>query len=327
MQSMKQSDWLFACLVCLVSASFLACDNAFSPSGKFEDRPVVYALLSTLSDTQFVRIYRTYNPDSFRPEEYTVDHQVVGAQVRVSDGTTTFSYRDTVIARLDRSRYTSDIHAYVARPFSVQRGRTYALNIVLPTGEEVSATTTVPGEGILRLDNTVGVHNPFVFHDPLEVLVFLANNIYGYLVRMFIEYEVDGVAGSLREEVPLSVSTMVNCTTFVASYPRPQRARARQPERVSFSNTNYLLTIQKIRGSHPADAVRTKRVIVELTALDRGLYNYYSIVHGFQDAFSIRSDEPDFSNIRGGLGVFGSMSRQSMTITVSDTLGRRFGCR
>jgi hypothetical protein len=44
----------------------------------------------------------------------------------------------------------------------------------------------------------------------------------------------------------------------------------------------------------------------ELLSFDEHLSNYYSSTHGYLDEFSIRLDETVYSNIEGGMGIFGS---------------------
>ena len=43
------------------------CQNSFNPKGPYEEQLVVYSVLSTRSDTQYVRVYATYNPPGFDP--------------------------------------------------------------------------------------------------------------------------------------------------------------------------------------------------------------------------------------------------------------------
>jgi hypothetical protein len=51
-----------------------------------------------------------------------------------------------------------------------------------------------------------------------------------------------------------------------------------------------------------------------LTQVETNLYKYYKIANGFQDPYSIREDQPDFTNIVGGVGVFGAMVEDSVVV-------------
>jgi hypothetical protein len=45
---------------------------------------------------------------------------------------------------------------------------------------------------------------------------------------------------------------------------------------------------------------------------DVALWNYYSVANMFRDKLSVRTDEPDYTNINNGTGVFGSTTVDSL---------------
>ena len=45
---------------------------------------------------------------------------------------------------------------------------------------------------------------------------------------------------------------------------------------------------------------------INVLEFDAPLSNYYSSIHGYLDHFSIRIDEDVYTNIKGGIGVFGA---------------------
>jgi hypothetical protein len=53
-----------------------------------------------------------------------------------------------------------------------------------------------------------------------------------------------------------------------------------------------------------------------LTQVEPNLYRYYNIVNGFQDPYSVRMDQPDYTNIAGGAGVFGAMVEDSVSVSL-----------
>ncbi len=63
-------------------------------------------------------------------------------------------------------------------------------------------------------------------------------------------------------------------------------------------------------GSHYPGA-RIIRAIFVLTQIDDALYNFYYVGNGPPDPTTIRLDVPDYTNVAGGLGVFGSLATAS----------------
>jgi hypothetical protein len=62
---------------------------------------------------------------------------------------------------------------------------------------------------------------------------------------------------------------------------------------------------------------RFLRIDFELLIFDRFLAAYISTTNGFLDNLSIRLDEPNYSNINGGLGIFGAYIYNVLPITLS----------
>jgi hypothetical protein len=304
------------------------CNEPVELFGTYEEKVVVYAILTSLSDTQYVRLYRTYNPEGNDPLGMSTDNPITGALVTIRDGATVYRFHDTTIVRADKSRYQTDIKAYVAYSLAVEGGKTYTLEIQLPGTTAIQVETTVPRVATMRNDNFFALQHPFVFNDDIDLKCFLSPLTRGYVVHAYVEYEalVNAVWTLQREEIPLAVRSQTDCTTFDAVYPPLLRRKEGQPELTLYSISAYTSTLRKIWSSYPPLSVRLIQVAFELHQLDKHLYDYYNIVNGFRDQFSIRSDEPDYSNIPGGVGVFGALTKQRLVVSIPDTLGRSLRC-
>jgi len=313
--------WIFVSAFCIGAVLLTGCDEPFSPKGPFQEKVVVYSVLSHQTDTQFVRLFLTYDPPGFDPLEQNIDRQIVGAQVTMSDGNQTVAFRDTTIARWDTSRYTTPIRAYVGHPFRPVGGRTYSLTIQTPQHGIVTSATTVPGPAI------VDVVNPYVLTDParyptldIVVALFIAPATRGYLTRFFIEYEIVAATSSFIERVEVP-----SFLRFVQDQPQklyPALARrisggnlaGDNRETSTFSVQAYSYALAEVRSKYAGNIIRFRRAIFFATQVDVNLYNYYNIANGFQDPYSIRQDLPDYTNIKGGLGMFGAFTVDSVSV-------------
>ena len=317
--------------VALLFLLFNGCNEALQPKGPYEEKVVVFAILTTTSDTQYVRIYKTYDPPEFDPLGYTTDNAVAGALVSISDGSTVHQFRDTTIVRTDKSRFSSDIKAYVAYNFAAESGKTYTLNIALaPGGKTFQAQATVSQQASMVLGTFAALSNPFSFQqDVIDLNCILGASARGFIVKAYIEYDlkVNNVWVPTREEFPIGVRNLFDCRNYEPVLHQLQRRRSLQPEQVFYSVLGYITTLRKIWNVNNRLDVRLKQAVFELTQFDRNLYDYYNVANGFRDEFSIRSDELDYSNIAGGLGIFGAMAKQSLTIALPDTLGSNLTCQ
>jgi len=290
------------------------CENSFDPRGPYQKQLVVYSVLSSSSDSQFVRIYTTYNPSGVDPAGNTADTYVRKATVTLTDDSATYKLRDTSITRVDKSRYTDDIGAYIAYPCRTRRGKTYTLSVASDQGN-VSATVGVPGTGLLIPDNSFILKAPDRYNEDVTVTIRVSPLTRGYVVRLYLDYLVQegGVWVHRRDEIPNSAVSSSDAIVQY-SYPTLTRRTSEVPEpyiNVHFPITVYTPFFAKNVGRYGTDGYKIVSATYILTQVEANLYKYFNLANGFQDPFSIRTDQPDYSNIHGGLGIFGAMTVDS----------------
>ena len=291
------------------------CDASFNPKGPYNDQLALYSVLTTRSDSQFVRVFSTYNPTGHNPLENTVDTYVRNAKVTLSRDSVVTTLTSVVIPRTDKSRYKDDLVGYVAFPYTLQPGRTYTLKVTSDKGN-AEATITVPARGEVYANNPYIMKHPEKYDEDLSSRIRLSPAAQGYLVRIKLEFETK--LGSLvtrhQEEIPSAVFT-ADGSSFRFDYPILTRRNVSPYvtyEAVYFGLNAYKAFLVDVKSRYGAITVTGATYI--LTQVDRVLYTYYNLANGFQDAFSIRTDLPDYTNIRGGLGVFGSMVEDSVYV-------------
>jgi hypothetical protein len=299
------------------------CDEPFEPKGPFEEKLVVFALLSTHTDTQYVRLYTTYNPEGYDPSVHTADNQVAGASITLAGGGGLWRYNETTVPRSDKSRYTSDIHAYALLPFTPVPNTTYTLDVRLPDGKQARGTALVPGRGYLSVVTLHVLDRPESFAEDLYVLASIAPRTRGFLVRFFVEFEVtvNGRREVRRVEVPQRIRRSPDGEVRERIFPKLQRRtsfdtdRNQGSEYIGFQRDAYLSTLNDIALMYAASNPVLKNAVLVLTQVDANLYNYYNVVNGFQDEFTIRTDQPDVSSIQGGVGMFGAMTVDTVRVS------------
>lgn len=303
------------------------CDDSFNPDGPFDRKLVVYAVLSDRNDTQYVRVYASYPPMS-DPSYVPSDNQVTDAEVSIARGATIYRFHDTIVPRSGLSSYASQIRLNVAYRFPMAQAARYVLTVNSPTWGSVSASLISLYSGRMYLQNAGSLADP----NPataFTVSIAPGVNIAAYIVRAFLDYEVRGAAPQThgRMEIPIALQTG---TTGPDSYiyPTPiRRGGAPVPdspgnEMVVFSAEAGRAAIDGLRGQYPGDTIQFTRAVVSLTQMDSVLYSYYNVLHGFPGSGSLRLDEPDFGNIRGGLGIFASTTVDSVVLPISTPSNR-----
>ncbi len=325
-----KSTSIFLCLLCATFAA--GCDTSFSPKGPFRNEVVVVSVLTADKGPQFVRLYSTYDPPGFDASAVTTDNPILNATVVLTDvsgGSGAYVLRDTSVQRLDTTRYSGPIHAYVTSDFIPSAGQHVGITTTSAGNGTQSASTTLPGHAQMYVAITDILDHPGKYSDyPVEIIANISYLTRGYLVRIFLEYEyLDGPTKVIeRREAPISVLTWgsgagsITIPTYPILTRRSSAPSATTPntELVFFENAAYQYAVSSVRSQFGNNSLHFRNAIVTLTQAEQNFYNYFKITNAFEDPQSIRTDQPDYTNISGGVGVFGGRTLDSLVVPVPD---------
>jgi len=224
-------------------------------------------------------------------------------------------FRDTLLPRADTSRYKTPIHAYVSN-WRAQQGQIYNLQVAAGSGVTSASDVSVPSTpSRLELINRGILDDPPDATTPAAIYFSALLNpaAKGFSCKMFIEYIVTTTAGSKTQQVEVR-DNVYSITPLIS--------RNQNNSAWLMRNRNaYVFALSSVLDRNRGQQVIFKRVIFRLLQFERNMYDYYSIVHGFQDPFSIRFDEPDFTNLSNGYGLFGAYSLDSLVHIYPDDFG------
>jgi hypothetical protein len=297
------------------------CEEPFTPKGPYSDTLVVYGILTNRSDTQYVRVYSTYNPPGVNPLGQTADIVLRGAGITVKGDAGSFQFQEQSTPRADKTRYTDDLLVYASYPFSLEAGKTYNLNVSTSEMGGVSAAVTVPKRGRIQFLNAYILNGGGSGDENIVIYGWIRELTYGVMMRLYLIYDVlEGNTWIQRqEEIPVVDFSNVDF------YPVLRRRQTsgivpdkEQNETFVFIKTTYFDKLGAILGRYPVGGVHIKRALVVLTQVDKDLYAYSKRVNGFEDPFSIRTDLPDYSNISGGHGIFGALVEDSVVVEITN---------
>jgi hypothetical protein len=305
----------------IITGSLLAavgCDETFEPKGAYQERIVLYSILTTRSDSQFVRAYSTYNPSGHNPLENSADTYLRNATVTLTRDSSTTRLTSAIVPRIDKSRYTDDITAYMAYPYRIQPGSTCRLNVSSEKGN-VQAVVEVPSKGDILANNPFVLKEPDKYDEDISVRIRHSAVAQGYLVRIILEFEtrLGSQVTRHQEEIPQSVLSGGGIA-YQFEYPkltrRDENNRSGLYRIEYFTLDAYKTFLVDLKSRY--GAITLSGATYVLTQVDRNLYIYYNLVNGFQDPFSIRTDLPDFTSIQGGLGLFGALVEDSLRVSL-----------
>lgn len=291
----------------------LSCNQPFSPKAPFQEQPVVYSVLFTNRSAQIVRVYSNYDVPGFDPFENSTDRPIAGGIVTVKGPRGTYAFRDTLLPRTDTSRYTTPIPAYVSN-WQPEPGQTYTLSVLSPEAGSTSATVTTLAKARKMYwyypTNFMDYPDSIKYETAISAVADLPSQGNACFVQLSIEYSVVAGSGSRIEEreVPLWA---YDATLKYATYPSLQTS-TQWGIGMFYNQWGYRRAVAYISNAYRDTKLTFRRVIFRVLQLDQNWYTYYHTVRISQDPLSIRIDQPDFTNLSRGYGVFGACTVDSL---------------
>ncbi len=119
---MQAKQLVIAFLLLVVT---FGCNQPFDPKGPTDQQMIVYSVLSTDRDVQYVSVDLSYMPSGSNPLTYSSDKALKDVFVTLRESRNMYQMRDTTLARPDTSWYKFPLHLYALYPFAVRQGQTY----------------------------------------------------------------------------------------------------------------------------------------------------------------------------------------------------------
>ncbi len=289
----------------LLLAAAAGCDNSFSPKSDFRREPVVYLVLDRDRPFQILRYAASYDPPGVIPGEYrgSKDPGIDSAYVTSIYGTVSFS--DTLLEAADGSL----VPVMISRALHPAVNTEYRLTVHLKDGRSVSGIARVPPEPGLTLN---GARSFFYFdqaasmvHLAAEAAVEVAFPPMGSYFRLWITHWKAAPGGgrdTLREEVPSYVWYTNGAKTYVYT----------KPDRGTDTDIPVGVLVDFVRGMVERGDTNFVDVKCTVYCLEKNFYSYLKVLKGFDDPLSVRAENPNFTNIAGGLGIFGAVVADSI---------------
>jgi hypothetical protein len=297
------------------------CNKSFDPRGTLDKKMVIYSVLSTDRDMQFVRVQSDYMPTEFDPLSSVTDNGLNDLSVRITEYGRYYDLRDTLVWTSDTSRYKFPIHTYYLNSFTPLRGRAYQVVIHSPSYGDVNAGVIMPDKAkfVLSADLTQILDRP----DKTPVGAFMTFNVQlskvtrGYIARFYVYYDVLKQNEWFEEaiEVPIASADSGYFTINVPRYPKMSSASTSSPTAqlsITYRNAYYKYVVNKVNDQYKSTQVIFKWIAFVVLQADENLYAYYVSTHGEQDPYSIRLDQPLAFRAGSGVGVVGAYGLDSL---------------
>ncbi len=292
--------------ITITAALFVySCNNTFSPNAPFRQRYDLTGIIRSDTSLQIVTLTRSYEPaDGYNPLTNTQDPAVIGARVNMWYRDTLYPMRDTTIVRTDTSHYKDSVHCYYVNNLKPEGNQYVDIEALVPKGFLLQSSTKLPDVGQYNFfsgESDVSVP-PDNGNDYVTVKwAKLDNTIYS--PKIYIIYYTNGSSVERKLEVPLY---------FVSDNGVQKPVYPKQTD-VNSVQVN-MSAIGKILNEVPQNGLNKKDfsiagLEVEVVVYSVSLSTYYLSLQNGLNSYTVTLDKPDYSNVQGGYGIFGSYVR------------------
>jgi hypothetical protein len=313
-QEIPKKLWFALAALCLLA---LACNQPFDPRGPVDTHLVMFSVLSTDRNTQFVSVTAPFLPSSYGTSElYSTDVSVSDAIVTISGPGENYRLRDTILQRPGTSQFTSPLRLYAANLFTPRYGTKYVLFVDSKSHGVASTSVVFPDKPTLYMTPAAYWRfiDPYQYNSDslFEFSIKLSPVAKGYIARLFIDFDV--LNGAQWERIRIQMPSSVGDSTYSLLFPRyPGLSECTTSDAFLVTwKIGYLKSIFK-DVSQRYIAISYKEVVLEVLQAESNLYSYCLASRVDRDPRSIRLDQPLYPKISGGsYGVVGGYTLDSL---------------
>lgn len=314
-------------LLAAIALINISCENAFEPKANFQEKYVLYSIIEknmfNFPAKYSARIFRLYDVDGYDPMENKTDPTIEGAIVILEHNNQKHEMEQDTLVRRDTSRYNTPIYYYITKDaFAIYPGDKMRIIAKLPNGTQLSSEMIVSKDlniqysynfprGLTTNINTFTFGNKWsVYWDGADI-----NHLFFPRLKIFYQKFVDSSWVNRSIEVP---------TTYKDG--KPVYVDYTFKTEISYDFSALDQAMHDISGDDPVkENYKVTGAILEIMDYNEPLTKYFSSINGSLDAFSVRLDETVYTNIGGGIGVFGSFIRNQREFTVDAAYIKSFG--
>ena len=306
----------------------LSCDESVQPKTDFVEQPILYGIAtsSSLGDiTQKIILSRTFDVDGLQIPDTSSDRGIPGAVVEITTGGRIIALQESLFVFRNADGSLTNRLMYTSPPFRFGPQQALSVRAMLPDGRTLTAEPVSPPFFFFESSHQFarGITTT-VRNNAGDAWTIRWQNLPAHLFWPALTIQYDRLlADSTRRtgvmRVPLTYTKQSG--RWEAMYPQ----QTWEPS-TSFTFDAIDSAMARLSEGEPDKSrFRVLSATFSVTAYDPHLARYHTSIYGSGDEYSIRSDPAFYSNVNGGIGVFGSQTVSSFIYLMDPLYVRSFG--
>lgn len=308
--NLKKSIGLFL----IVSFAF-ACDNEVDLNADYEDTTVVYSLIDAGSDTQFVRVSKTFLQDGVNAIQLATDPNRLyydSLNVRlINTNSNSISNLSSINRKKSSGVFTSQNHRVYFTTDAITKGNTYRLEVIQPNGKITKASTRALGDVNLIKPSSVN-QRQVSFVNNVQVLqnydfeFSIPRTIAKFESKLFFLYDeiINGIPVSKEVEISIGAFTNSNLESL-------NNVEIQFPGKRFYETIASQVSPNANRKVFQLDSC----LRIDIIAGDEQLIFYQELNGPLDGVAQVR---PEYTNFENGIGLFASRSSVSYFAKLND---------
>ncbi|MGE5498092.1 MAG: DUF4249 family protein [Syntrophothermus sp.] len=301
---------LILLLLPIAALIFTSCQEEFNPDGEMKEKYFLSCVLrgdTTLQSAFISAVYRNGNT--------TLPFSTAGTDIRIWYKDTVFVLKDSIIKE---TGYEGQ-HQFFVRNFFPEPGERIEIQARMPNGKKLSAVSYVPHR--IQIDSAMcDTLIPMPGQSRIQYTWIKSDQDVYYVPRFRILYykNINGKNVWFEKQVPFE---------YISSGGTEQ---ALYPQLSSNTSVKYDQKVidRAMRDLSEGDINKEDYTIsvmaVDIIAVDKFLGTYYIAGKTQSDGFTVKLDQTDYSNISGGMGIFGAYTKSTYYIWINSAYIRSF---
>ncbi len=304
-----------------IALAFYSCEESFSPSAEFKQQYALFCILNGDTTYQFAILSKSYQPEN----KDNVDEKnlfVKEANIIIEYDNKNYLLNES--SQDESAAFSFDY--YYIDTLKPAADKVLKIKAILSDGTVLQAATRTAKSTSLSFNTRTDVSDTFIEEKPEGIFLIWqiiggANEKISYIPSLkIIYYTIEDAQSKMHvKKVPLSYS--VKGGNYIPNYPALTHRTF-----LNFSMDAVNRAMEEIAGSDPdKQKYLISHAVFELMVLDANLTAYYMSLQTAVDGFTVILDEPEFTNIDRGLGVFGSFFKRTHRMSFDPKYVEKFG--
>lgn len=308
-----------------------SCRNDFNINAPYQDVYILNCILRNDNSVQYAIISKNvYTENGAPPTSNSTAQNIKGANVEIFYNNSGFVMRDTTIELTDSGGVTP-VNCYYIKKLALQPGKVVSIEATVPQGKKLESTIQIPKISYTEFSSSfpesfqsgyiISPNYSWSWVGDTEDITNILN-----LPQLEIYYKKYEGGTFIDKKIDVPLALYYTYTEYGNLIPVNVKLSFINSCLTTLETVNK--TMQKISGDDPnkSDYIITK-VLFNVIGLSPDLTKYYSAYNTYNEDFSIKLRQTDYSNIEGGKGIFGVIYNFSKLLKVDSLYVKSFGYR